>query len=76
MNSKIIIITILILVKVAGVASRARAESYFPEYCSSEATSSTEVTSYKNYWYLNSYKYYSGSTVYRCGQTTYKNWLN
>ena len=30
MNSKIIIITILILVKVAGVASRVKADDYMP----------------------------------------------
>jgi uncharacterized protein YpmB len=80
MNSKIIIITILILVKVVGVASRARAESYFSEDCSPYSTIESELkekaTSYKNYWYSNSYKYYSGSIIYRCGQTSYKNWLN
>ena len=74
MNSRFIIIAILIFIKVIGVASRARAESYFPEYCSSSY--STKATSYKNYWSSISYKYYSGSTIYRCGQTSYSHGLN
>lgn len=74
MNSRFIIIAILIFIKVIGVASHARAESYFPVYCS--LSYSTEATSYKYYWGSTSYKYYSGSAIYRCGQSSYSYRLN
>ena len=63
MNSKIIIITILILVKVVGVASRVGAESYFPENYS--ACYSAKQVNY----IIKKENYYN--PVYRCGQSKY-----
>ena len=56
MNSKIIIITILILVKVVGVASRVKADNYIPGYTCAGAV---KTWSYFNNSYSN--------PVYRCG---------
>ena len=56
MNSKIIIIAILILVKVVGVASRVKAENYIPGYTCGDAV--------KTWFYFNNS--YS-DLIYRCG---------
>ena len=63
MNSKIIIIAILIFIKVIGIASRARAESYFPENYSS-CYSAKQVN-----YIIKKENYYN--PVYRCGQSKY-----
>ena len=76
MNSKIIIITILILVKVVGVASRARAESLVPSSYyefglfgnSSLILSSCYSAKQVNY-IIKKENYYN--PVYRCGQSKY-----
>ena len=63
MNSKIIIIAILIMIKVIGVASRVKAENYIPGYTCGDAV--------KTWFYFNNS--YSDS-IYRCGnRKIYKN---
>ena len=55
MNSRFIIIAILIFIKVIGVASRASADNYLPGYtCDSSMT----------------YKISSSKPIYRCGKTS------
>ena len=63
MNSRFIIIAILIMIKVIGVASRVRAESYFPENYSS-CYSAKQVN-----YIIKKENYYN--PVYRCGQSKY-----
>ena len=60
MNSKIIIIVILILVKVIGVASRARAFDYFDITSCYSAKQVNYIIKKENYY-----------NVYRCGQSKY-----
>ena len=63
MNSKIIIIAILIFIKVIGIASRARAENYLPGY-----TFDRSMTYKINcpYYYKIS-QISSNKPIYRCG---------
>jgi len=61
MNSKIIIIAILILVKVVGVASRARAFDYFDITSCYSAKQVNYIIKKENYY----------NPVYRCGQSKY-----
>ena len=63
MNSKIIIIAILIFIKVIGVASRASADNYLPGYtCDSSMTYKINCPYYYKISQINSNK-----PIYRCG---------
>ena len=63
MNSKIIIIAILILAKVVGVASRASADNYLPGY-----TCDNSMTYKINYpYYYKISQISSNKPIYRCG---------
>ena len=76
MNSKIIIIAILILVKVVGVASRARAESLGPRdynefglFGNSSLILSSCYSAKQVNYIIKKENYYN--PVYRCGQSKY-----
>ena len=66
MNSKIIIIAILILAKVVGVASRASADNYLPGYtCDNSMTYKINCP----YYYKIS-QTSSNKPIYRCGKAS------
>ena len=63
MNSRFIIIAILIFIKVIGVASRVKAENYIPGYtCDSSMTYKINCP----YYYKTS-QIGSNKPIYRCG---------
>ena len=62
MNSRFIIIAILIFIKVIGVASRVKAEDYLPDQ--NLASCWSNMAKERIYWVKK---------TYRCGQNTY--WL-
>ena len=63
MNSRFIIIAILILVKVVGVASRASADNYLPGYtCDNSMTYKINCPYYYKINQISSKK-----PIYRCG---------
>ena len=61
MNSRFIIIAILIMIKVVGVASRARAFDYFHNTSCYSAKQVNYIIKKENYY----------NPVYRCGQSKY-----
>ena len=66
MNSKIIIIAILILAKVVGVASRASADNYLPGYtCDNSMTYKINCPYYYKISQISSNK-----PIYRCGKAS------
>jgi len=66
MNSKIIIIAILILAKVVGVASRASADNYLPGYtCDNSMTYKINCPYYQKISQISSNK-----PIYRCGKAS------
>ena len=63
MNSRFIIIAILIFIKVIGVASRVKAENYIPGYtCDSSMINKVNFP----YYYKTS-QISSNEPIYRCG---------
>ncbi|MDP7195747.1 MAG: hypothetical protein QF864_06100 [SAR202 cluster bacterium] len=63
MNSRFIIIAILIFIKVIGVASRVKAENYIPGY-----TCDSSMTYKINYpYYYKTSQISSNKPIYRCG---------
>ena len=68
MNSKIIIITILIFIKVIGIASRVRAENYIPGYtCDNSVIYTVNCPELRNNYFQYSYSFLK--STYRCGNT-------
>ena len=66
MNSRFIIIAILIFIKVIGVASRVKAENYIPGYtCDSSMTYKINCPYYQKISQINSNK-----PIYRCGNAS------
>jgi len=63
MNSRFIIIAILIFIKVIGVASRVKAENYIPGH-----TCDSSMTYKINYpYYYKTSQIGSNKPIYRCG---------
>ncbi|MBC8305337.1 MAG: hypothetical protein H8E55_57440 [Pelagibacterales bacterium] len=82
MNSRFIIIAILIFIKVIGTASRARAANYLPGYtCDNSMTYKINCPYYQenelsSYFYYNHFYYNQfinqisfNKPIYRCGKT-------
>ena len=66
MNSRFIIIAILILVKVVGVASRARADNYLPGH-TYDSSMTYEVNNCPHYYKTGQIN--SNKPIYRCGNS-------
>ena len=68
MNSRFIIIAILIFIKVIGIASRVRAENYIPGYtCDDSVIYTVNCPKLRNNYYKYSYSF--SKSTYRCGNT-------
>ena len=78
MNSRFIIIAILIFIKVIGVASRASADNYLPGYtCDNSMTYKINCPYYQenelsSYFYYNQFinQISSNKPIYRCGKAS------